>query len=719
MSFLTKEELNNLALELNTDSVISDVLPEDKYWVVNAFMVPAKDLKPADAYGSIFDADTFKFTDTSMGGSISLNVFPQFTRYADIKMPSQVMDRNDVTVTSMAGNFGMGHYYSEALDDNSVNVYLEFGVPNFNNILFYFLSATDYRTAVIANEGRSPLFYDIGKLTGTAALILAFPYITIPALLIKGLVSFLGDMGVFPGRFDYYSVKPTMFNYWSSVNSLVTMMATELGILAPAFMSNTDNTKVGFPVGLDQSSLDAMKKMMPGILTTGNVINVHAMVGAAQKRFVKLRKKQLKTIKDLAAAADISITGDHSSDLSKVKLKADDLKAPADLWDENGDLYTQVQNTKMYSLKKGQDKDTSLIDYLKSLGSGGTKKAFTDTSTKLKRKLRKEDSSGYLSSAFDTLSTVFNEGARYAIFKVESLGSVSESFSSNTTTVDTIETVNSMGKTWRSLKFNMDGGNLPGVSNVIHAVTDFAVGHLDGITMGLSNVVGSFLSGMNLDAPMRWDDSSFNLPTLSFKMRLISPSAHPMAQLRGIYIPLASIMAAALPRATGPRSYTSPFVCTMFLRGYQRITLGMITSLSISRGTSNLPFNKYMKPLAVDVDFTVTDFSQVVTSPTPSTLMSSGSVAYDDESGISRYISSLCGRDLFSSTHISSRFKIKFSNFLKSYALAVQPETIGAMVGDFVGTNFLFSMFSGNTKMVSYNDTLGNDSELNKILMGN
>ena len=719
MAYFTKEELENLALEMNTDIPINDIIPDDDEWVENAFMPSPKNLKPSDAYGSIFDADTFKFTDTSMGGSMALNVYPQFTRYADIRMPSRVMERNEVTVNNMNGNYGLGHYYSEAIDDNSVNVYFEFGVPAFNNILFYFLSATDYRTAVIANEGRSPLFYDIGKLTGTAALILAFPYITIPALLVKGLVNFVGDMGVFPGRFDYYYLKPTMFNYWATVNSLVTMMATELGILAPMFMNDSTNTKVGFPVGLDQNALDAMKKIMPGIITTGNVINVHAMIGAAQKRFIKLRKKQLKSIKSLAESSGITTEGDHSSVLESVKLNSDDLKKPVDLWDKNGDLYKNIQKTEAYSLKKGEDTDSSIMDYLKSLGPDGSKKAFTDSDTKLKRKLRKEDTSSYLSKAYDTFSTVFNEGARYAIFKVENLGSVSESFSNNTTTVDTIDTINNMGKTWRSLKFNMDGGNIPGVSNVVHALTDFAVGQLDGITLGLSNVVGSFLSGMELDAPMRWDSSSFNLPTLSFKMKLVSPSAHPMAQLRGIYIPLASILAAALPRSTGPRSYTSPFVCSMFLRGYQRITLGMITSLTITRGTSNLPFNKYMRPLAVDVNFTVTDFSQAVASPTPSTLMSSGSIAYDDESGIARYISALCGRDLFSSTHISSRFKIKFSNFLKSYATAIQPETIGALVGDFTGTNFLFSMFSSNTKLASYNDVLGNDDELNKILMGN
>ena len=700
---------------LNSDDANDDVVPNDDKWIKNAFMVDAMDLSIEDAYGSIYDIDTFKFTDTSLGGSISLNVYPQFTRYTDIRMPSRIMKRNEVTVTNMSGNFGMGHYYSEAIDDNSFNVYFEFGVPNFNNILFYFLSATDYKKAVIANEGRSPIFYDLGELSGTIALVIAFPYITIPLIIIKKVALTLGDLGVFPGRFDYYYLKPTMFNYWATVNSIVTMMATELGIASSWFMPKSDvndNDKVGIPLEINQEEIDAFKKLMPDIITSGNVINVHGMVAKAQKRLIELRRKQLKTLENLSKSFTVdpeNVSEEVLNNLDVTDVKVNDLwqelknktSKMSDLYGKEKDTNKKEKNTKANNEQPNQDQVDKLLK---------------DDKIKLERKLRKEDQTSWLSDAIDVFQSVFNEGARYAIFRVEFLGSATESFSNTTTTVDTIDAINEMGKTWRKMKYNIAAGEVPILGDVIKGVTDFISGQLSGITLGLSNVVGSFLSGMTLEAPMRWDDSTFNLPSLNFRMRLISHSAHPIAQLRGIYIPLAAILAAALPRSTGPKSYTSPFALSMYLRGYQRVTLGMITSLSITRGVSNLPYNKYMRPLAIDVNFTVTDFSQVIASPTPSNLLSSGDIAYDDEAGINRYIAALCGRDLFSATHIGSRFKIKASNFLKSMALAASPQTIGAAVGDAFGSSFLFSMFGENTVKAAYNDTLGNDAEFNRLL---
>ena len=137
----------------------------------------------------------------------------------------------------------------------------------------------------------------------------------------------------------------------------------------------------------------------------------------------------------------------------------------------------------------------------------------------------------------------------------------------------------------------------------------------------------------------------------------------------------------------------------MFIRGRQQINLGMITSLSITRGVSNLPFNKQRRPLAIDVTFSVTDFSELVSAPTPNGLLSLSSVAYDDEAGLSRYIQALCGRDLYSSTHVLGKAMIKFSRLYQSANLLVTPESMGARVGDSVTTSGIFSIFGGNRPM--------------------
>jgi len=704
-----------------TENNIND-LPLDEDWVKNTFMIETDEIPAKNVMKAIYDIDSFKFTDTSLGGSLSINVPPQFTRYADPKFKSRVMERDEVSVSALSTNLGMGHYYSEAIDDNGTNVYFEFGVPKFNNILFYFMSAVDYNQAVIANSGRTPLFYTAGEIMGTAALLIAFPYVAGPLLIAKGAFNFFSKMGLFPGRFDYYYLKPTMFNYWATVNSIVNMMATNLGLLIPTFKTDVSEDVVGVPLEIKSSELDALKKLMPGLMVSGNVLNVQGMVGRAQKAYVKYRIKQLEVIKkinDILESADentINYIANNGIDIKDmIKLDSGDF-IPKDLWNElkksMGD-----QPPPPYADEK-EDKDENFSKELKDKPPAEVEKLFKDPKEKYKRSLRHEDEQSYLGKVFDTFKTVMNEGARYAVFRVEALGSATESFSNSTTTIGITDKVNEMGKTWRNIKFNVGNGEVPLLGNVIQAASEFLAGTLSGITLGFSNVVASFLAGANVEAPMKWDDSSFSLPSLNFRMKLISPSAHPVAQLRNIYIPLAAILAAALPRSTGPKSYTSPFLCSMFVRGYQKVSLGMITSLSITRGTSNLPYNKYMRPLAVDVDFTVTDFSQVVASPTPEGLLSPGSVVFDDESGISKYVAAITGRDLFSLTHAWDKFKINFSTFVKSYISAVQPETVGMLLGHSTGfIGDIWQSFGVNT-ISSTNDLIGNDSEFNKQIFG-
>ena len=190
------------------------------------------------------------------------------------------------------------------------------------------------------------------------------------------------------------------------------------------------------------------------------------------------------------------------------------------------------------------------------------------------------------------------------------------------------------------------------------------------------------LGDANLDLPLRWMDSHVTLPTHTFKMKLISPYGNAMSQLINIYIPLASIMAGALPLATGMSSYTSPFLCNMFVRGYQRITMGMITSLEITKGTSNLPFNKTWKPMAIDVTFTVTDFSKILALPVGQDLTSMANIIYDDNDPLNRYIQALCGRDLYTTTFTLPKFKLRLTRIIDSISVYSKPAYKGMVLGD-------------------------------------
>jgi len=675
----------------------------DSEWVNSSFMTTGKDLDEEFRYNRFASIVDEKFTDTSLGGNIALNPSPQFTRYADPRSGGVLNGRSATSVMNMDGNQGMGRYYGTAIDDNSTNVYFEFGVPKFNNTLFYLFSSVDYKTAIIANSGRSTFFYNAGLGIGLGAIVLAFGFIGIAAILAKEIFSTAMNLTAGPGRFEHYYLKPTMFLYWGTVNSLVTMMATELGILSDLFMPDKSNKdKLGIPLKVQSKELQYIQKMMPGIITTGNALNVQAMVTRAQKLYNKYRVDRMKAIDTLGS---LNLTNEEAKLYrlnSGYELENEHIGGDAgdDMWTK---LNKPLSKDANYSMDDLPTDLGNLANNAKRIKESFDSKKDVISDGNVDKDGRIEDDTGFVNKTLDTVKAVFDEGARYAVFRVDHLGSSTTTFSNSTTTVGLDDKINGLSKGWREIKFNFGGGNLPVVDNLVSHVTDLVVGVTDGITLGLSSVVASFLAGANINTDKRFDSSNVSFPTTSFKMSLRSSSAHPIDQLQNIYIPLAAIMAGALPLSTGHSSSTSPYLCNMFVRGHNRIERGMITSLSITKGTSNLPYNKQRRALAIDVEYTVTDFSEVMSVPVPNDLLSSGSVMFDDSSGMSRYIQSLCARDLYSTVHIYDKLRIKASRYFQNHSLMMSPEYIGAGLGDFVTNNTIFSVFGGK-KAVNYSE---------------
>jgi len=699
----SKDMLSIYKVPRDSDLKHEDTVPVlDSDWVSNSFMVKTMDIEEKyqmDRFRSPVDE---KFTDTTLGGNFSINVSPQFTRYADVRSGGILSGRKEVSVASIEtspGKLGMGRFYGEVHDDNSTNAYLEFGIFKFNNTLFYLLSSVDFQQAVIANSGRSSYAFTAGKAFGTLALFLAFPIITVSVLLVKTALNFATNMLASPGRFDHFYLKPVMFRYWATVNTLVSMMSTELGILSPLWDNDKKKAdKIGAPLKLEQEDLDSIREMMPGLITTHNAINVHAMVARGQIMYNKNRENRLKALDKMSK---LNLSKPEEYELYRTGVEKIQPVVPNDLWET---LKEPINADKMF-------KDDGFIKDLQKIKDdlvGKTKDTLENALAQNKegqvpKDVRPEDSESWLTNSMTTAKSVYNEGARYAVFRVEHFGSISETFSNSTTTVGLDDKINSMGKTYRDLKFNIGGGEVPGVSTLVKGIFEFGMGAVDGLTMGVSNVVAGFLAGATIETDKRWDGSTASLPNTTYKIPLRSPSAHPIAQLQNLYIPLASILAGVLPLSTGHKSYTSPFGCSMFIRGKQTINRGMITNVTVTRGVSSLPYNKQRRPLAIDVTFTVTDFSEIVSAPTASDLLDSGSTMFDDESGINRYIQSLCGRDLFSTTHIFDKGKIKFARWAQAHELVWTSEYWGSKIGDTAVSTGIVNWFSDSNK-VNYSE---------------
>jgi len=666
-------------------TVLDDVTIIDSEWVKHMFMVPDNDLLDVDAKYRYWSTADNKFTDTSLGGHIAINPRPQFTRYADIRIPGRNSLRKKVTINDRTGDFGMGRYYSEAIDDPSELVYMSFGIPRFNSLFDFFTKSVDYVDSVVANTGRSPVGYRLGQLGGGIAMLVAFPIITISIWFTKAIVGLITGHGAF----NYYYLEETMHTYWGCVNTIVTQMATEMGILIPELMTNTaESNKIGTRYKINQEHLDTIKEIMPNVIGDNNYIDVFAIATRAQT----LANRQLLKDRELFESKQPKVDG-LAGYLKRKYATSEDGGPGSDLVSAINSQVSFENFVKLFT----RDPDMPFSEEVEYDASVNTdtplpesKKELTNDDVKKSRLLK--DNEGRYKNTKDTseimkfakaLDASVRDGGAFATFKVDYSGSISESFTNSTGEISTKGTLKSIAQKSRDVKFSMSGGNVLGdtIKDAVGYAKDVLFGALDSVTFGASNVLQSLLGGGYIDIPKKWEDSSVSFPQINYSIQLISPYGNAFSQLQNIYIPLAMLLAGALPQATGRASYTSPFLCSLFNKGKQNIKLGMITSLTITRGTSNLPFNKYKQALALDVSFTVTDFSEVMSAPVSSSIFNVFSPELQDDTKFADYIATIASRDLLTSKYAIPKAKLRLSRQVMSYEQTLSIASLGLAAG--------------------------------------
>jgi hypothetical protein len=211
---------------------------------------------------------------------------------------------------------------------------------------------------------------------------------------------------------------------------------------------------------------------------------------------------------------------------------------------------------------------------------------------------------------------------------------------------------------------------------------DFVKGALNSISFGLDSVVQTLTGGGFIDLPDKWDNSDTSFPDITYKMELRSSSGDVISQLQNIYIPLAMILAGVLPIATGKASYTSPMLCNLFCKGVQKIDLGIIKNVTITRGVGNLGFSRQWKALAVDVSFTVKDLSSIMASPVNGTIFDIFRVGLDDASVLSRYLATMASRDIYTDKYASQKIKLRASRVLMKANQAISSSAWGLRTGE-------------------------------------
>jgi hypothetical protein len=557
---------------------------KNKDWVRQSFLVEDKDLTEISKLYRNFHTALVKFVDGTPGGNICINPLPQPSIYADPPPNGSFSLR--------VGSQGLGSFYSEAFDDNKQVIHMRFGVPAYNSLTTWFGGFYNTKAGKLARTGRADeAFYYLGKVVGYVVSLVAWP------LLAASLIYKMGRYFMGKPSSKFYYLKPTMALYWSAVQNIVNHIAVNSGLTLAnqGKDANGNPTQPELAEKYDRSDFPGaehkLHEAFPDVVTENGYIDVFNIACKAQ-RLVNYQDRLLEALEQKSAFGNMNDLKVRLKNLYTKKLNLNSTGS-------NGDFNEYIK--KWLSSTAGQPSAEETDQLTSANDPTYSGKSVTNT------------------SFFDFLNSEFNDGGAFASFRVNYTGAVSESFSNDFSPSEYGEKINSMVSEARSKLIDLAGGNIVGgpigdvVGKVISGAKDIIAGAADALSVqGLAILGGAAFA----DLPKHWSSSSASLPRSSYTMELISYSGDPMSQLVRIYIPLAMILAGALPLATGKQSHTSPFICEYYDRGRCQTRLGMISSISIERGgLGNVGFSKAGRALSIRVTFEIEDMSSIMAMP--------------------------------------------------------------------------------------------------------
>lgn len=635
----TAQERAQAYLEQSSTSSRPNPMLRNSEWLQASFISPGilsgrqtTALSETDRLNRRFTSASYKYTDASIGGNLCLNPPPQFTRYADIR--DQGMRVNSVLTNRdyAGGDPGMGRYYSEAIDDNMQIIHMRMGVPEYNSLLQFFTGFYDSGAAMMARSGRANegFIHKMLRWTGNAIGMLVAPLMIIP-----WAIMMVGQMARFFLKWPaskFYYLKPAMPLYHLAFGNMVNQISTNTGVTSFYKPETMDNI-IGEEHKFSATEMRQFKSLLPDIIDENGVINVYAISNKAKRLQMRHEKMMDELFKN----------GSGKDFYGIVRTVLDNrlgIEKPV-----AGEYSNGVLGIETY-LQKWFDGAGKLVDAATDAISSGVEKMLRIN----KSGGEPTEETGYQSQDVDDgLFTFLNaegaDGSGWLSLRVENTGAASESFSSSFSQNSLAQTINSASSSARSMRINMADGNfdpagitqmvVDGVKTILTGVADLLM--IGGLAASAGNAF--------VDIPDYWDNASASFNKTSYKLSLVCPYNNPVYKLLYQYIPMCAVLAAGMPLSTGKQSYTAPFMLELYDRGRGMTRLGMIESISISRGTGNIGFNNDGQPMGIEVTFSIKDMSNVIAMPIqPGFSIFKG--IFDSENAFTDYMMVLAGMKL-------------------------------------------------------------------------
>lgn len=636
-SFINNYPIGKTELTSNPDSPY-DLL--DETWVKTSFMINDSELAdPADRANRYWSTATGKFTDSRIGGNFGINNPPQYTPYCDFPIPGRMVGRQKPSPDDASGNYGWGPYYSEAIDDNKQTIYMRFGVPQFNSLLNYFTGAFDPNQSTLARTGRMPsVFFDAGKLLGSYLAITTAPAIAV-TILAGRVISFFFNRSTS----KFYTMRPTMDLYWSTVNMLVNTLAVNVGIYPKITNMNSNDTQnIGRPFVIDSAYLEALSGIIPDVFGKQYYFDMHAIANRAQRLANQIHSQEFDT---LDAGSPTDFTGAVKRQLSGTGTRG------YGVMDNKGDIPLSVlidETLKLSKLFKSDSSDSKV----------------TSQDPRIDPATGKQANNSWLKEYAAYFDAEFRMGSQFAMFNVDYTGPVTTSFSNQSGQSQLAQKLNTTSANVREMRFSLAEGNIIGgvVKDLTDSLADAASGLLAGVTMDLSSFLGGIMGDGFVDIPDHWMNSGVQLPETTYTMTLTATYNSVMSRMLKLYIPISMILAGALPRSIGKQAYTAPFLCQIFDKGRAQIRLGMIKSLSITAGAgANVGFDSKGNPLSFEISFTVQDLSSIMHTPVSSGTFAGVDMTLDEDNILSDYLAVLASQNVYSQIYPMEKARLRWA----------------------------------------------------------
>lgn len=690
--------LDKMAADILLTSPSTDnnsTILRDSQWARQAFIVstpqekengkPEGFLDEIDIKNRYFTSAYLKWTDSSLGGNVCINPLPQFTRYADIREPGLRAGATNTTLHSSKGDLGMGNYYSEAIDDNMQLIHMRFGVPSYNSLTQFFTGFYNSSAGLLARTGRfdDTIIDGILKVGATLVSIAVLPLMIVPIAV--GLIGHAARYFLkWPASKFYYS-KPSMATYWLAVSNMVNQIAGHRGLNQniPAYQQQTI---LGRGDVVKKSQGGVLHNLFPDVITEEGNINVFAISNRSKILQSRQDYNLRKTLKD--AGADPWY--DHVRNLINNSRSGISDPSPNEPLEFSLESYIQrfLDTGTLSRVTSGEasnlsEKDIKASDSTENADLEGT--AFAPGAS----------SNGVSNYFLGTLS----DGSDWVTFRVNNTGPATDTFGSSTGKSSLADKINMVSKTARDIRINFAQGNIDplGVSETIGS-------GISAILSGVSSTlqisgIAALAGSAFVDIPDHWAESTASLSKTSYSFTLISPYGNQVSQSLYLFTPLCCILAGALPLATGKQSHTSPFVCELYDRGRRTTRLGIITDLTVTRGTSNLGFNNDDHPMAIDVSFTVADLSSIVAMPImPGFSLNIADGLFDPDSMYTDYMMTLSSLHLRDMTDRIPQLELQWARAKSNFATYTSAAKIGQDIANLPGVNMLQALMRGTER---------------------